>query len=298
LKRSHFTTVAGRLAKLDRPRRADLHLHTTASDGDYTPEEVVSLARQANLPAIAITDHDTLSDVQVAQARAGSGLEVVPGVEISADYNGREVHLLGYFIRLDHEELNARLAAVRVARRDRFHSFVTRLAENGTRLPADEVRPVAECSSSLGRRHLARLLVQSGFAQSRHEAFHRLLRPLAESVVPKWLIPIREAIRLVRAAGGVASLAHPPRELTVDDFHTLADAGLGALEAEYPWARRSRGRGLRECARQLKLAITGGSDCHGLDPSHRRIGSYGITVEELTTLRDWSDQPSSAVSRS
>jgi predicted metal-dependent phosphoesterase TrpH len=275
------------MAELVAPRRADLHVHTSASDGEYTASQVVALAREAKLAAVAITDHDEITIPDKLLAAGGSPIEVIPGVEISAEFNGREVHLLGYFIRVDHPDLNLVLSRIRDARRERFYGFVAKLRETGTHLPADRIRLTAESSSSLGRRHLARLLFECGFAATRVEAFHRFLGPVARGVLPKALVPIEEAIQLVRAAGGLSSLAHPSTDLTVADFRSLTKMGLAALEAEYPWGRSSRSALLREAAARLNLAATGGSDCHGPDPSHRRIGSHGITADELNALRGW-----------
>jgi 3',5'-nucleoside bisphosphate phosphatase len=308
-RRQPFTALCTRLAQLARPRRADLHVHTTASDGEFTPSQVVALARQANLAAVAVTDHDTLAAVGEARAAAGdqearspkaseaSPFEVVPGVEITAGFNGRELHLLGYFVRTDYAELNAALARLCERRRERFRDFVAKLADRGTRLPDDRVKLIEESSPSLGRRHVAGLLLAGKFAQNRNEAFHRFLGPLAGSVLPKLLLPVEEAIHLVREAGGVTSLAHPPADLTEADFRALAGCGLSALEAEYPWGRNSPAARLREAAARLGLAITGGSDCHGPDPPHRRIGSHAITSEELEALRDRRDRPGSCASR-
>ena len=296
-KRSLFTTVPGRLAQLARPRRADLHVHTNASDGEYSPTQVVALARQASLAAVAVTDHDTLAAADAARVAASDHIEVVPGVEISAGYNGREVHLLGYFVRTDHPELNAALSRLCERRRDRFHDFVAKLAANSARLPDDRVRLVADSSPSLGQRHVASLLVACGFAKTRHEAFGRHIGPLTGKVLRKELLPVEDAIRLVRDAGGVASLAHPSPELTDDDYRVLAKLELAALEVEYPWSRRSAATRLRETASRLGFAVTGGSDCHGPEPSHRRIGAHGITSEELEQLRELRDRSGSSASR-
>ena len=290
MRRSPFTAVPGRLAELAHPRRADLHIHTIASDGEFTATQAGAMARQANLAAVAITDHDTLTPSDDVQAAAGEEIEVIPGIEISASFRDREVHLLGYFIRSDNADLNRALSRIRNARRERFHEFVARLASGGTALPPDRVRLVAESSQSLGRRHLARLIVEYGFARTRAEAFHRYLSPLTRSLKPKLLVPIEEAIHLVRTAGGVASLAHPAPDLDETDFAALAAMGLAALEAEYPWNRTSRRAQLRNVAGDLNLAVSGGSDCHGPDPSHRRIGSHGITPDELSVLRGWRGQ--------
>ncbi len=294
---SPFTALCGQLAKLNRPRRADLHLHTTASDGEYTASQVVALARQANLAAVAITDHDTLASVDEARDAASDHLEVVQGVEISASFNDREVHLLGYFVHTDHPELNAALARLCVRRRERFRDYVAKLADRGARLPEDRVKLIEESSLSLGRRHIAGLLVACKFAHTRHEAFQRFLGPLAGCVLPKLLLPVEAAIRLAREAGGVASLAHPSPDLTDADFHTLAGFGLAALEVVYPWGRNSPAARLREVAARLGLAVTGGSDCHGPDPAHRRIGSHAITVDELDTLRGWRGRSGCCASR-
>ena len=297
MRRSPFTAVPGRLAELAHLRRADLHIHTTASDGEFTTSQVGALARQANLAAMAITDHDTLTPPDELRAAAGEKIEVIPGVEISASFHGREVHLLGYDISCDHPDLNRALSRIRSARRERFHEFVARLAASGMNLPPERVRQVAESAQSLGRRHLARLILECGLARTRTEAFHRYLNPQTRSLAPKLLVPIAEAIHLVRAAGGVASLAHPSPDLDETDFAALARMGLAALEAEYPWNRSARGALLRVAARALDLAVSGGSDCHGPDPSHRRIGSHGITLDELNALRGWRGQSAPSTCR-
>lgn len=285
-RRSVFTTVPGRLAQLGRSSRVDLHVHTTASDGAYTPSQVITLARGLGLGAIAITDHDTLAAVGEARSAAGDAIENIPAVEITTGFGVGELHLLGYFVRTDHDELNAVLAKLCERRRERFHDFVAQLGDRGILLPADRVQLVAESTVSLGRRHVAELLVAGRFAQTRNAAFGRFLGPIAGKVMPKLLLPIKEAIALVRRAGGVASLAHPPSDFSEEQFRALADFGLGAVESEYPWGRNSRAARLREVAARLGLAVTGGSDCHGPEPAHRRIGSHGITSDDLAGLRE------------
>ncbi|MBA4188069.1 MAG: hypothetical protein C0467_08620 [Planctomycetaceae bacterium] len=284
-RRSPFTSIGSHLAALARPRRADLHLHTTKSDGEFSPTEVAAFAQQAGLAAIAVTDHDTLAAVDAVRSEVAEKLEVIAGVEISAAFMDREVHLLGYFMRTDHAELNAALARVCDRRRDRFQDYVAKLADRGHRIPAESVKQIEEATPSLGRRHIATLLVECRITHSRTEAFHRFLGPLRGEVMPKVLVPVEEAIHLVHAAGGVASLAHPSAELDDDAFRTLAGYGLDAIEVEYPWGRNSRTAALRDVARRFGFAVSGGSDCHGPDPSHRRIGSHGINPEELEALR-------------
>lgn len=283
---SAYTLAAAQLAQLAAPARADLHTHTTASDGEYTPSQVVAQARLAKLCAVAITDHDTLAGVEEARAAAGIHLALVPGVEISARFDGREVHLLGYFVRTDHAELNATLEAVCAARRERFRHFVEILRRDGLELPEDRVRLVEAATVSLGRRHVAGLLVACGTARTRHDAFQTLLSRTRGHAVPKLLVPVEDAIRLVRDAGGVSSLAHPPADLTDEQFERLRTFGLNALEAVYPWGRSSRTKPLRERAARSGFVISGGSDCHGPEPAARRIGTCAITADELAALRE------------
>ncbi len=283
---SAFTSVGRRLAELARPQRADLHVHTTASDGEFTPSQVAAFARQAGLAAVAVTDHDTVAAVAEAQLAAQSHVEVIAGVEITTGYEGREFHLLGHFVRIDHTALNTALAQLCDRRRERFRSFVATLATRGIVLRADRVSQVECASVSLGQRHIAKLLVEGGFARNRTEAFHRHIGPLRREATPKLLLPIAEAIGLVRDADGVATLAHPPADLTENDYRTLADFGLQGLEVEYPWGRKSPSARLREDAARFGFAITGGSDCHGPDPANRKIGSHGIGLAALEILRE------------
>jgi len=292
-----FTHLCGQLARIAQPRRADLHVHTTASDGEYTPSQVVALARQAELCAVAVTDHDTLAGIGEAQASAERTIEFVPGVEISTAFGGRELHLLGYFVRTDHDELNAALAAVCESRRERFRDFVTLLRDRGLSLPADCVQTIEASTVSLGRRHLAKLLVTQGHARNRTEAFHRFINPLVGRVRRKALIPIENALQLVHAAGGVASLAHPPADLTDEAFEALRAFGLDAIEALYPWGRNSPAAKLRSTAKRFGFAISGGSDCHGSEPAHRRIGTHAITSDDLTALRTLIASPATCADR-
>src|SRR5438105_2742113 len=147
-----FTNLCQQMAKPRTAGRADLHVHTTASDGEYSPAEIVDLARRSGLAAVAITDHDTLDGIGPARAAAGGHLEIIAGVEITAEFRGKEIHLLGYFFRPDDGALNAALADLSQQRRARFHEMVARL--HGLGIPL-ESRVQTEGSVALGRRHVA-----------------------------------------------------------------------------------------------------------------------------------------------
>ncbi|MFO0805410.1 MAG: PHP domain-containing protein [Gemmataceae bacterium] len=280
-RRQPFTALCQQVAALGKPRRADLHVHTVASDGEYTPSQVVHLAREAKLAAVAITDHDTFAGLPEATAAADGRIDVIPGVEITAEFDGREVHLLGYFARTYHSELNAALARICLSRRQRFEEYAAQLA-----LPADRVKLVADSTPSLGRRHVARLLIACNLAKTTDDAFRRRLNPLRGTVPPKVRLPLEEAIALVYAAGGRTSLAHPPEAFDEAAFLRMKQMGLDALEAEYAWRRSAPAIRLRGIAAKLGLLVTGGSDCHGPKPEHRRIGSVSVKLDAVQALRE------------
>jgi predicted metal-dependent phosphoesterase TrpH len=284
--RQPFTALCQLAARGRYAGRVDLHLHTTHSDGAYTPEQVVELARRAGLSAAAITDHDTLGGVASAQAAAaGSGVEIVAGVEITAEYQQRELHLLGYFVALDYAPLTEALEELRLHRAARFQEMIERLRQRGVSFTGEE-RHVQGAPEALGRRHLAEMLVRTRRVATVREAFQRYLGDRGGVAAPKKRLPVAEAIALVRAAGGVAAWAHPSYDGTWEQLVELRDFGMGAVEVEYPNLRRSRTLELRAWAERLGLAITGGSDCHG--PGRRGVGSCTISAEEFARLRPHS----------
>lgn len=289
-RRQPFTALCQAAARDRHHGRADLHLHTTHSDGSYTPAQVVDLARRCGLAAAAITDHDTLAGIGAARdAAAGSGLEVVPGVEISAEYRGREFHLLGYFVRLDDAPLRAALDRLDTHRTGRFWDMVERLRGGGVSLDEGELRAFAG-ASVLGRRHLAEFLTRTGKAGSVREAFARYLGDGRRAATAKARLPVAEAIALVRGAGGVAAWAHPSYDCNRESLAELRALGLGAVEVEFPAIRTGRVRELRALAAATGLAVTGGSDCHGPDSPRRAVGAYSVTAGELETLRGQCDR--------
>ncbi len=279
--RQPFTVLCQQLARGPQVGRAYLHTHTTVSDGTYTPEQIVELARRAGLAAVAITDHDTLGALPAARAAAaGSALEVIAGVEITCEFRGRELHLLGYFVDPDDAALGKALAVVCAARVDRFRAMVERLGACG--VTVDEAALTAR-PQSLGRRHLAQLLVDQGVVATIREAFARWLADGGRAEVPKKRLDVAEAIALVRHAGGVAAWAHPVYDGTCEDLAELARLGLGAVEVDYPDVRAGRRDTWRQWAATLGLAVTAGSDCHG--PGPRTVGARTVSDDELEALR-------------
>ena len=256
--------------------RLDLHLHTTRSDGSLPPAAVVALAKKANVTALAITDHDTVDGIAEALA-AGRELEieVIPGIEISSRWEGLELHILGYFIDWHDPVLLDRLTRYRATRHDRNPQIIARLNELGLAVTYDEVRELAR-TESIGRPHIARVLIEKGYVSSAKEAFDRYLADGAAAYVPRSLPDPAEAIALIRGAGGVPVLAHPSwidrGNGMVDLCRHLKETGLAGIEVHYSTHRPEQTNQYLNVARQLDLLVTGGSDFHGVTKPDIEVG--------------------------
>ncbi|MBX6312075.1 MAG: PHP domain-containing protein, partial [Isosphaeraceae bacterium] len=252
---------------------ADLHVHTTHSDGACSPGEVVRAAAHLGLSALAITDHDTLSALAVARPEAQRlGVELIGGIELTAERDGREIHLLGHFIREDDAALSAAVATLRAARADRSRAMAERLVELGLFVDLDALQR-AFPRATLGRRHLADWLVRTGQVGDRRAAFAQFLGDGGPAHVPKPRLAWMEAIALIRGAGGVAGLAHPPYDLREQTLRDLWAAGLGAIEVAGPGIDPRLGRRWRAWADRLGLVPIAGSDFHAPDRPGRWVGS-------------------------
>ncbi len=264
-------------------KTADLHLHTSASDGAFSPAELLSAARDAGLAAVAITDHDTVDSVEAAMGMAPSfGLEVIPGIELSVDHNGAELHILGYGIDFRDRRLLRKLEFLRRVRRDRTRVMLDRLAGLGLDLPRDLISAVP--GRAVGRLHIARALMEAGHTSSIQEAFSKYIGSSGPAYAPKSKLTPLESIDLIDSLGGVSVLAHPSDVADEDTIADLAAAGLGGLEVYYPSHRRAQVKRLLELARRHRLLVTGGSDCHGLNKDRVYIGAVKMPyrlVEEL-----------------
>ena len=265
---------------MDRP--ADLHTHTTHSDGTLTPADLVREAVARGLGAIAVTDHDTVAGIAGATAAAGDEIEVVPGVELSSSAAGRELHLLGYFVDTRHPAFLDRLRELASGRDERIARIVARLSELGLPISLDRVRELAG-TGSIGRPHVARVMIESGHVGSVGEAFDRYIGMGQSAFVPRARFTPEEAIALVRLASGVPVLAHP---WTTGDpegvVERLLPAGLLGIEVDYGEYDHERREGLRAIAGRHGLIATGGSDYHG--PGFRAGRDLGIPPVPLTVV--------------
>ena len=267
--------------------KIDLHLHSTASDGRFSPEEIVRKSAEQGLTVIALADHDSVDGVApaLAAARAFSGLKVIPGVEISTYVPRGEVHILGYFIDYTSEELRVRLERMRDSRRDRAQRMIAKLGDLGIHIEWQRVQEIAG-TGSMGRPHIAQALLEKGYVDSVSQAFAKYLgRDGLAYVEGVKMIPV-EAVELVIKTGGLPVLAHP---LTVDNLETvvteLKAAGLVGIEAYYKEYTAEEVAGLVGLADRNHLITTGGSDYHGLEAdTETMIGGAEVPIEAAERL--------------
>ena len=257
--------------------RIDLHVHTTHSDGSFSTREVMAFAKQAGLTALAITDHDIVEAIPEATAIGQElGIEVVPGVEISSRLGESELHILGYFLNWTDPILAQRLSTLRDSRHLRNPKIVQRLNDLGIPITYEEVRALAG-TESVGRPHIARLLMEKKFVTSAKDAFDRYLANGRPAFVDRELPLPAEAVRWIREAGGVPVLAHPTWVRTSADglrglVRDLKAAGLGGIEVHYSTHTPSQTTEYLDLAKQCDLLVTGGSDFHGVTKPDIEVG--------------------------
>lgn len=269
--------------------RIDLHLHTTHSDGSQTPAAVVKLAHDAGVSALAITDHDITTGLPEAIAAGQElGIEVIPGIEISSRHGESELHVLGYFLKWEDPQLNARLMTLREGRHRRNPQIIERLRALGIDITYDEVRAVAG-SDSVGRPHIARVLMDKKVVTSAKEAFDRFLADGKPAYVPRDLPSPADAIRWIKDAGGLAVLAHPTWVKAIDGTLTdlarqLKADGLDGVEVHYSSHTPRQTREYLSLAKTLGLLVTGGSDFHGITKPEVDVGIGRGTLHVPDTL--------------
>ncbi|MEP6935571.1 MAG: PHP domain-containing protein [Nitrospirota bacterium] len=257
--------------------RIDLHLHTTHSDGSLSPTAVLQLAHKANVTALAITDHDIVTGIPEALAAgAERGIEIIPGVEISSCVGNSELHILGYCIDWQDSELNRRLAILRASRHTRNPEIIERLRALGLDVTYEEVRALAG-TDSVGRPHIARLLMDKKYVTSAKDAFDRYLAEGRPAYVARELPQPADAIAWIRAAGGVAVLAHPTwAKVSTEGLNalltTLKAEGLGGIEVHYSTHTKRQTMEYLDLAKRLTLLVTGGSDFHGITKPDIEVG--------------------------
>jgi 3',5'-nucleoside bisphosphate phosphatase len=266
----------------------DLHLHTTASDGTLNPQELVAHVLRKGMRIISITDHDSIAGFEkLPHLELSKGLEIVPGIELNAEKNKTEIHILGYYIDPGSSSLSHRLEKLREDRVTRIKEIVQKLREMDIHIEFDEVLLHAR-GESIGRPHVARVLQEKGYVGEMQEAFEKYLRIGRKAYVPRRGFYPEEAIEIIRASGGIPVLAHPgciPADETLID--SLIYEGLMGIEAYYPFHSHLQTDYYENLAKKKKLYITGGSDFHGFESPHfREVGIPGFPERYFLDLKE------------
>lgn len=264
---------------------ADLHLHTIASDGEYSPQEVVEAAKKQGFRAISITDHDTLSGIEEARKACQKlGVEFISGIEISTIWKGKEIHILGYFLEKADEHFLEKLAEMKNSRKNRIRKMVKRLNELGYKISLDKVQEIAG-EGAIGRPHVAKALLEKEYVISIKEAFIKLLSPGCPGYIPRYKITPFEAIELIKGISGIPVIAHPGINLDEDIIFELAKAGLLGIEVWHPEHNEYLAKKYYQIAKNNDLLVTGGSDWHGHNKEGTALGTIKLDYKYIKKLK-------------
>lgn len=286
----HFNYISGDPSLVGKSAQkqplGDLHMHTTYSDGVFTPDEVVLKANKKGLAAIAITDHDSINGIDEAiEAGITHGIGIIPGIELSTMCGDREVHLLGYFIDHHDKDLREYLKFFQRQRVNRAREMVKRL--NDLRIPVaiDSVIHNAE-GRSIGRPHVAAAVLETGSVNSYIEVFHKYIGFGCPAYVEKYRLDTKDAISMIAKAGGLSFIAHPSDALRDTVLFEIIKAGIDGIETVHPSLSKRNSNYYRGIAGEYYLLESGGSDFHGgKRDDEDNIGRYGISLDNIDAMR-------------
>lgn len=271
---------------INKERFVDLHVHTNFSDSTFSPEEVVDYAERINLAAIAITDHDCIEGIPACMnVKKSIGLELIPGVEITSEVSGFEIHIVGLFIDWKLPELLKKLKQLKQGRIIRMQKMIKKLKDYGVYIDEKEVFSLSKDKGSVGRLHLARALFKKGQINSVAEAFGRFIGEDKPCYVKRLHIGPEEAIKLIRDSGGIPILAHPGIMNRDEIIPSLVEDGLGGIEVFHSDHDRKTVMHYKTIASKHNLLISGGSDCHGIGKGFPLMGMIKVPYEVLQQLK-------------
>jgi len=266
----------------------DLHTHSTASDGIYSPTELLQRAKDNGLRVLALTDHDSTGGLdEAAQAARKLDIDFIPGIEINTDVNGGEVHVLGYFPEYQRPAFQAVLQVLRDARERRGQRMVELLNEHGINIAWERVRQIAQ--GAVGRPHVAKALLEAGYVQTIGEAFDKYIGKGCYAYVPRYKLTPEDAVGLITSANGLPVIAHPADLPGIDELRNwlpgLCKAGMVGLETYYGPYTPEQEQTLRALADEYDLIPTGGSDFHGPGIHPTPLGGRPVPYETVERLK-------------
>lgn len=267
----------------------DLHVHSNASDGTSTPQELIDEAASIGLAGIAITDHDTTDGLQIAKdylQTIAIALDFVPGIEMNTELNGKEVHILGYYIDYSNERLNARLLEIREQRQLRAVNMVKKLNDLGLKIDFEDV--VRQAGTDLiARPHVAMALIEAGYVENIQDAFEKYIGKGKPAYVNRYKFTPQEAVQLIQQASGIPVLAHPGLIADQSLLPAIIEMGVAGLEVYYPEHDADQIEKFLKMASEHQLLITGGSDYHGMNRNESRshLGAAGINSDLMSKIK-------------
>jgi 3',5'-nucleoside bisphosphate phosphatase len=263
----------------------DLHVHTSYSDGLMNPAEMILRARTEGLAAVGIVDHDSVDGLgEALEAGRGAGVEVVPGVELSSQYKGKDVHILGYYFDYQCSNLAGYLKMFREERHKRAEKMIRNLNGSGVKILIEDVEERAR-GKCIGRPHLAEELMHRGYVGTIQEAFQKYIGYGSDAYEEKYKLPPEEAIRLITGARGLAFLAHPGAGISETVITNFVKSGLDGLEVVHPFLYPERQKLLKSIAEKLGLLMSGGSDCHGGRDGNFFMGRHMVPYSYLEAIK-------------
>ena len=267
---------------------SDLHIHSLYSDGLLSPEEIVDIALKKKLSSISITDHDTLNSQYIIKYTI-ENLDIIPGVELSSKYKNKEIHILGYYINIYDENLKSSINILKKSRLERLEEMVYRLNKQDVHISIEDFNKYNE--SSVGRGHVAKVLVDKGYSRSYKDAFTTYLLEGKCAYVQRHKFEYKETIAIIRKSGGIAVLSHPGKFYKYMEIEQLVKDlkfyGLQGIEVYHPSHSSYQINTFYNLAKKYKLFITGGSDCHGVKGENKDLllGNYGIDEKLVNKLK-------------
>jgi len=269
------------------PIKADLHMHTNFSDGRLSPQQLIDLAKKYGISIISITDHDNVNALSEAVKYGKSkNVQVIPGVEISSDFKGMEIHILGYFVDFENKKFLDFLTESRQKRLIRNEKIVERLNELGSKIKFKSILGKVGSDTSIGRPHIAEELSEEGFVNSYYEAFIKYIGDGKPAYVKKPNPPAKEVTRLISEVGGLSFIAHPGKMLRDELLAELISEGIDGIETIHPSHSKEDVKYFEKVAAEHFLLTSGGSDFHGgVKNDGKNFGNYCISMTEIANMK-------------
>jgi len=270
--------------------KADLHIHTSYSDGKLNPDEIIDLAKEKGLGIIGVTDHDNIEGSQAMLEHNGKhGIEVIPGIELSADFHGKEIHILGYFMDFKNPALIEHLKLIKNLRIRRIDKMIAKLKDLGVNINSTALFEKYSSSFSVGRPHLANEVLVQGYVKDFQTAFNRYLGDNKPAFVKKDNLNFEIMIELIKVSGGLSFVAHPGSYFRESALVELRKAGISGIEVYHPSHNDNHNKKFMKFVKDHNLLAVGGSDFHGYNEyDYHNIGRYYIDEEEIKLLKEKS----------